>query len=77
MFIRALSMAELNNIFKLPMHWQPLQESDGEFIYSDNDIVYKLRINDFPEENLFTVFAGEERVDFDDMPDRWEINYDG
>ena len=34
-----------------------------------------LRMNDFPEEHLWTLFYNEYTIDFDDTPLLWKINY--
>lgn len=35
-----------------------------------------LRMNDFPEEPLFTIFYDNQTFDIDDLPKKWSIDYD-
>ncbi len=51
-----------------------LETDDAEFPYEANMNTehLKIRVNDFPEEPLYTLFINETPgVDFDDWPDLW------
>lgn len=58
-------------IFKDEIHWK--KGPDTEFVYECIDKNWKIRINDFPEEVMFTLFIDNEpTLDFDDWPEYWD-----
>ncbi len=69
-------MKFINQILKEKLNWKPMTESERDFV---SDIYEKeecfLRMNNFPEEPLWTLFFKEESVDFDDAPSKWHITY--
>lgn len=63
-------------LFWTPMTWEPLKDSLRYFEcdrYPKEDCF--LRMNDFPEEPLWTLFFKGEQIDFDDKPIFWKIKY--
>ena len=36
---------------------------------------YYMRLNNFPDEPLYTVIINDEHFDFDDLPGSWKVNY--
>ena len=74
-----------NNMFKKinwliykPLRWEPLSESENEkYFITDTYPKEKcfLRINDFPDEHLWTLFYNEDSISFNDTPILWKINY--
>lgn len=67
---------KINTLIWAPLKWQPLINSNRDFVtdkYPGN-ICY-LRMNDFPEEPLWTLFYKGESIDFNDTPSIWSITY--
>ncbi|MCB9475279.1 MAG: hypothetical protein H6684_12800 [Deltaproteobacteria bacterium] len=69
-------MIEAKSLLNHSLEWQPsLREGwDWEVIFGDT--LCLLRMNDYPDEPLYTVFASGDSHDFDDKPTSWEIPYD-
>lgn len=45
---------------------------EGDFVFCRKDVNWKVRMNDFPGEPLYTLFVeGNALFDFDDWPDTW------
>lgn len=58
-------------IFNEEISWQ--KGADEIFLYERKDKNWKIRINDFPDEMLYTLFINDEPVlDFDDWPEYWD-----
>ncbi len=66
----------MNRLLIKPLKWQPLEDSDRDFI-TDKYPKEKcfLRMNDFPEEPLWTLFYNGDSIDFDDTPLLWKVYY--
>jgi hypothetical protein len=67
---------KINRLIWTPLSWQPLLNSDRDFSNDKypSDVCY-LRMNDFPDEPLWTLFYKGDSIDFDDTPSVWKINY--
>ncbi len=62
-----------NNYFSKKIVWQENKNPEYPYVASSNGRTLKLRINDFPEENLYTLLENEKEIaDFDDFPANWE-----
>ena len=64
-----------NKYFEEEIKWN--KTGDAEYPYESKHKVESLtlRINDFPEESLYTLFVnGEEVCDFDDWSENWTRN---
>lgn len=49
------------------------KDSGDEFVYTRVDKNWKIKMNDFPEEVLYTLFVdGKPVLDFDDWPQHWD-----
>ena len=66
----------INKVLKENLLWFPIATSirDFECDKYSKEICY-LRMNNFPEEPLWTLFYKGESFDFDDAPASWKINY--
>lgn len=69
----------LKNISKLLneyIDWIPLESSKRDFITINypTEICF-LRMNNFPEEPLWTLFYHNESIDIEDTPEKWKIKY--
>jgi hypothetical protein len=65
---RALCPKEL---LLLPVRWRRVR--DGHWSATVNDRDCSLRMNDFPEEPLYTVTVEGVSIDIDDAPRTWSI----
>jgi len=54
--------------------WNRHKSSERFWISTVDSVVVYLRINNFPEEPLYTFISEGEIFDLDDLPDRWIIN---
>lgn len=55
----------------LPIHWR--KKSEGHWSASVRGHECSLRMNDFPEEPLYTIVVHEKSLDIDDAPQCWRI----
>jgi len=66
-------MNEIHGLLQEPIRWA--SEARGGLFYAkkyDRDICW-LRINDFPDEPLWTLYYRGDTIHFDDQPDIWTI----
>lgn len=69
-------MKAIDNLLEQELNWEPIPESERNFAsdtYKEDECY--LRMNNFPEEPLWTLFYKNESIDFDDTPNKWEIKY--
>jgi hypothetical protein len=66
-------MDELKAILKQKIDWQKSDESDYIFNAIIGGKIWKLRLNDFPEEPLCTVIWGSGQQDLDDLGEHWTL----
>jgi hypothetical protein len=67
---------ETEKIFTEKLHWTP--DVNTERFFRANEYDYtdcKLRMNDFPDEHMWTLFYKGDSIDFDDTPKSWNITY--
>lgn len=67
---------KINRLLCEPIHWTPDLESDRNFItkkYPKSECY--LRMNDFPDEPLWTLFYKGESKDIEDTPTLWKVKY--
>ena len=60
-----------NDILMLPVAWRKV--SDGLWIAHIRGAECFLRMNNFPDEPLYTIKAGDTSIDVDDAPPAWKI----
>ena len=66
----------ISDIIKEAIKWFPLKDNKSIYVceeYPAKDCF--LKMNDFPEDPLWTIFFYGEHLDFDDDPTQWEITY--
>lgn len=55
-----------------PISWSKTDDPDYPYTAVINDRIWRLRINDFPEQALYTLLIDEQEVgDLEDWPRRW------
>jgi hypothetical protein len=62
-----------SDLLTLPVVWEKV--NDGFWRARINDHECLLRMNNFPEEPLYTITAGGSSVDVDDAPAGWKIKW--
>lgn len=66
---------ELNNsnLLKMEIKWTS-HPSNPRYYYSKiNQHLVLLRINNFPDESMYSLINGLDILDFDDSPSQWQI----
>ncbi len=66
-------MSELEFLFAEQINWQFANSGRVEFYAYVNHEKCELRMNDFPEEPLYTLTFKGQSVDFDDCPKIWSL----
>ena len=66
-------MEELKAILKQKIDWQKSDESDYIFNATIDGKLWKLRLNDFPEEPLCTVIWKGGQQDLDEFGEYWTL----
>jgi len=69
-------MKKINQILTEKIEWVPDLESKRNFISKSypKEECY-LRMNNFPDEPMWTLFYKGESIDFDDESKNWKIKY--
>ena len=62
-----------NKLFQQKILWQKHLSNKKFFFYYEDENLILLRINNFPEESLYTLIDSLEIIDFDDPPQQWII----
>jgi hypothetical protein len=62
----------LEEITGRPIDWELSDDAEHPYVATLDDVDYVVRINDFPEESLYTLLCEERELgDFDDWPLSW------
>lgn len=64
-------MSELDHLLLTSIAWQKI--SPGKWTARVNAVEYTLRMNDFPDEPLYTVSSKRLSLTIDDAPKQWKI----
>ncbi len=68
----AYSQPELGGLLAYEIQWHPTGEPEYPWAADVDGEVWKIRLNDFPDEILYTLMInGEARGDFHDWPETW------
>jgi hypothetical protein len=61
-----------NKYVEKDVHWNKQGDVDYPFISNVDGKIWKLRLNDFPEEHLYTLTVDDKAIfSFDDLPNTW------
>jgi hypothetical protein len=63
----------IQEVLNAEVYWERVTLEGVEYVATLNGNVFKLRMNDFPDEPLYTVTFGNEKIDLDDTPDSWHF----
>ena len=66
---------EINDLFKRKLTWIKNESNPIIFDLKDEKVNAIIRINDFPDEIMYTVILRDEQYDMDDLPDNWTLIY--
>jgi len=65
--------SQLSELFRKKVDWEKTNDDDFPFEAEVEDQQWKIRINDFPREPLYTLFIGKKsQFNFDDWPINWD-----
>jgi len=60
-----------NNLQEQSIFWRSHPENERYFYHHENGELILLRINNFPEEPLYTLINGLKITDMDEKPENW------
>lgn len=66
-------MDSIKALRRLRIDWQETEDKPYEFSANVEGEELRLRLNDFPEEPLCTLFSQGKEVDLDDLGPRWTL----
>lgn len=70
--VRLLRAPIVDRLLATPMVWAHTGDGLVPYTTTNDDRIFRIRINDFPEEPLYTLmFDGEEITDLEDWPEQW------
>ena len=55
------------------IYWQKIPSNERYFYMKDNGKIVLLRINNFPDEPLYTLINGIDIIDIEDKPSGWRL----
>jgi hypothetical protein len=61
----------IGEVLKAQVVWQEVTPGGVEFVAEVRGHPCKLRMNDFPDEPLYTLSVGGNKIDLDDAPAGW------
>lgn len=64
----------MRSIFSQPIRWMKADDAFHPYTAIVDGVVYRIRLNDFPQEKLYTLLHAldEPAVDFDEWPALWQ-----
>lgn len=62
-----------NLILSEKIKWTPTNDEEFTFSSTYEGKIIKLRMNDFPDEPLCTLFINNEERDVDEFPENWSL----
>jgi hypothetical protein len=70
---KRFAMDDISSLFKEQINWQCVKLGRSKFYASVDGERCELRMNDFPEEPLYTLTFRGQSIDFDDRPKTWTL----
>ena len=64
---------ENKDLFQKTIRWEKHESNERFFYHYDDSSLILLRINNFPDEHLYTLINGLNIVEIDDIPHEWSI----
>jgi hypothetical protein len=61
-------------LLKTDLYWKKHPQNDRYFYIERDEIIILLRINNFPDEPLYTLINGLDIIDIEDKPEQWHLN---
>jgi len=69
-------MVKIEKLLDKSIYWQNHPTNKRYFFAQDDNEIILLRLNDFPDEPLWTLIKGLEILDIDDAPSQWFIPFE-
>lgn len=66
----------IEQVMSEDVFWQKVSPEGVEYVATVKGRVCRLRMNDFPEEPLFTLIVGDAERNLDDRPKSWHFPWD-
>jgi hypothetical protein len=63
-----------NDFLSVHLNWKPNKDTRFYYCYF-NDVLLLLRMNNFPDEPLYTFIYLLDIIDIEDLPSNWEIEH--
>ncbi|MDB5859938.1 MAG: hypothetical protein JWQ76_3627 [Ramlibacter sp.] len=64
---------EVDQLVRESVKWRETDDPDFPYEMNRDQVLWKIRINDFPDEPLYSLMRnGVQMADFDDWPPHWE-----
>ena len=64
---------DMETLIRMPVEWQETDDADFPYRTRLDNIEWRIRIDDFPDEPLFSLIReGKHVADFDDRPSFWK-----
>tara|TARA_Y100000389_G_C17191320_1_gene378998 strand:+ start:379 stop:582 length:204 start_codon:yes stop_codon:yes gene_type:complete len=64
---------KIKDLLKKNVKWKSHPTARGFFYYKHDEKIFLLRMNNFPDEVLYTIINGIEIIDIEDKPTNWEL----
>lgn len=60
-------------ILAQPIQWEKTADAEYPFTSVVDGVCYRIRLNDFPAERMYTLLVGKDEkiIDFDEWPPAW------
>ena len=68
-----MSSQPIQELLGVAVQWEATGASRCTYEATAYGRRYELRLNDFPEEHLFTVTVDDHSLDLDDLPQQWKL----
>ena len=72
---RSSTVANATALVQAVLTWVFDPEDEGWFVATFLGQAVYMRINNFPDENLYSVWLGDGWLDFDDLPANWSVEF--
>ena len=67
-----MKISTIKDLLKTNLEWI---EVAGGFEVKINGYTYLLKVNDFPDESMYTLYCNNQSIDLDDVPSCWLLHY--
>ncbi len=68
-----MNVIKSNHLLSLSIYWQKVKETERYYYAYQNDELLLLRMNNFPDEPLYTLINKLQISDLDNLPNTWVL----